>query len=211
MRSNVIVALLAVAISLTAVPASAQMDKVRFIVSPYVGVFFYDDGALAAAQGEGDPEDAIKVDPGRLLGARLGVELIERLALIGTLGFAKLEGGSEDIGDFDFDDVEGDLSLFHVGLRFTPFPRARLRVSGSAGVGGATTDFDLQDTESLTDLIVTAGIGVGYPLNRFVSLRGDVSSIVAFCDEPEDERLTNCLEDAKPTHVELDGGIEFTF
>lgn len=209
MQRSGLVVLLLLAAGLAA-PGRAEA-QVRFIVSPYVGVFFYDDGALAAAQGEGPPEEAIKVDPGRLLGARLGVELIRRLAVIGTVGFASLQSDSDDIGDFDVDDVEGDLTLYHMGLRFTPFPDARLRVSGQLGVGGATTDFDLQDAESLTDVIVTAGIGAGFPLNRLVSLRGEVNSVVEFCDEPENERLTNCLEDAKPTHVQLDGGVEFTF
>jgi hypothetical protein len=195
----------------TVLGATSTQAQVRFILSPYVGVFFYDDGALAALQDEGDPEQAIKVDPGRLLGMRAGVELIDRLAIIGTVGFASLQGGSEDIGDFDLDDVEGDLSLYHVGVRFTPFPRARLRVSGALGVGGATTDFDLQDAESLTDVVVTGGIGAGFPLNRFASLRAELGSVIEFCDEPQDERLTNCLEDAKPTHVHLDGGVEFSF
>lgn len=195
----------------TVLGARATQAQVRFILSPHVGVFFYDDGAIAALQGEGGPEQAIKVDPSRLLGMRAGVELIDRLAIIGTLGFASLQGGSDDIGDFDLDDVEADLSLYHVGLRFTPFPRARLRVSGALGVGGATTDFDLQEFESLTDVIMTAGIGAGFPINSHVSLRGDVNSVIEFCDEPQNERLTNCLEDAKPTHVQLDGGVEFSF
>lgn len=199
-------AILAVAPS----PVRAQVKVIEFIVSPYVGVFFYDDGALAAAQGQGEPEDAIKVKPGRLLGARLGVVLIDRLAVIGTMGFAHLKGGSEDISNFDFRDVRGDMSLYHVALRFTPFPHQRLSVSGHVGVGGATTDFDIQDVESVNDVIVTAGIGVGYRLNRFASLRGGISSILEFCDQPEQTRLTNCLEDANPTHVQLDGSVEFS-
>jgi hypothetical protein len=208
MRTILVLGWLFLATALGATPVQAQ---VRFILSPYVGVFFYDDGALAALRGDGSPEGAIKVDPGRLLGARVGVELIRRLALIGTVGFAQLQNGSEDIGDFDFQEVDGDLSLYHVGLRFTPFPDARLHISGNVGVGGATTDFDLQNAESLTDVIVTAGVGAGFPINPHVSLRGNVNSVVEFCDEPQNERLTNCLEDAKPTHVQVDGGVEFSF
>lgn len=196
--------------AILAVAPSPALAQVKFIVSPYVGVFFYDDGAVAAARGEGDPEDAIKVDPGRLLGARLGVTLIDRLTLVGTLGFAHLEGGTEDINNFDFDNVEGEMTLYHVGLRFTPFPHRRLAVSGHVGVGGASTDFDLQDVESVNDVIVSAGIGAGYRLNRFASLRGEVSSVLEFCEQPEETRLTTCLEDAKPTHIQLDGGVEFS-
>jgi hypothetical protein len=204
---GVLVGLVGLAL-LAPMPARAQ---IKFKVSPFVGVFFYDDGALAAARGQAEPEAAIKVDPGRLLGARLGVQFIDRLSIVGTIGFAKLEGGSESISDFELENVEGDLSVFDIGVGFTPFPDARLKVSGNLGIGGATTDFDIQDAESLTDVVVRVGIGVGYPLNNRVALRGDVGSVLEFCDEPQDERLTNCLEDASLAHIQVDGGVEFSF
>lgn len=194
--------------ALTAAPARAQL---RFTLSPYVGIHFHDDGALRAAQGEAEPEAAIAIDAGRLLGARFGVVLLERLGIEAVAGFAKLNGEAENIGDFDFDDVEGDFSMFSVNARLNLSPGARLNVFLTGGVGGATTDFDLQEVDSVTDLLVTAGGGVSYPLTRLVSLRADVQSVIEFCREPDQEEFGPCLEDATLTHVETSGGVEFTF
>ncbi|MFN2383124.1 MAG: outer membrane protein [Gemmatimonadota bacterium] len=194
--------------ALTAAPAQAQL---RFTFSPFVGIHFQDDGALRAAQGEGEPEEAFSVDPGRLLGARFGVVLLERLGIEATAGFAKLNGEAENIGDFDFDNVEGDFSMFSVNARLNLSPGDRLNVFLTGGVGGATTDFDLREVDSVTDLLVTAGGGVSYPLTSLVSLRADVQSVVEFCQEPDQEEFGPCLEDATLTHIETSGGVEFTF
>ena len=195
----------------TLLAAPAAEAQVRFSVSPYVGVFLYDDGALAFAEGEGDPEDAIRVDPARFLGARVGVRFLERLSLEGNLGFASLSGESESIEGIEERDVEGDLSLYSVALGVDVSPSEKLGLVASLGVGGATADFDLQDTESISDVVVTAGLAASYPIFERVRLRGDVRSVVEFCDRPEEERFAHCLEDATLTHVEATGGLQFDF
>lgn len=195
----------------TALAAPAAQAQVRFSVSPYVGVFFYDDGALAFAEGEGDPEDAIRVDPARFLGARVGVRFLDRLSLEGNLGFASLSGESESIEGIEDRDVEGDLSLYSVALGVDLSPSEKLGLVASLGVGGATADFDLQDVESVSDVVVTVGLGASYPIFERIRLRGDVRSVLEFCDRPEEERFAHCLEDATLTHVEATGGLQFDF
>lgn len=65
-----LIALTGIAFLTPAAPAAAQ---VRLYVSPYVGVFLYDEGALDVLRGEADPEAAFEVDPARFLGAKVGV------------------------------------------------------------------------------------------------------------------------------------------
>lgn len=208
MRHTAAFAAVLAATLLAAPAARAQID---FSVSPYVGVFLYDDGALAFAEGEGDAEDAIRVDPARFLGARVGVRLIDRLSLEGNIGFASLSGDSEEIGGIEDREVEGSLSLYSVSLGVSVSPSDRLGLVAKLGVGGATADFDLQDVESFNDMIVRVGLAATYPIFDRVKLRGDVGSVVEFCDEPEEERFAACAEDATLTHVEVSGGLQFDF
>ncbi|MBW3660382.1 MAG: outer membrane beta-barrel protein [Gemmatimonadetes bacterium] len=191
--------------------APAARAQVRFSVSSYVGVFLYDDGALAFAQGEGDPEDAIRVDPARFLGARVGIRFLERLSLEGNIGFASLSGESESLDDFEDREIEGDLSLYSVALGVDVSPGEKLDLVVGLGVGGATADFDLQEVDSFSDVVMTARLAASYPLVSRVRIRGDVGSVLEFCDRPEEERFAACLEDATLTHVELSGGLQFDF
>lgn len=191
-------------------PAAAQ---VRFYVSPYLGVFFYDEGALAAIEGDEDPEAAFEVDPARFLGAKVGVQLLDRLGIEGNFGFASLSGDEEDVGDVDLDELEGDLTLYEVAARLSLTPGRPVDLFLTGGVGGATTDFDLQETDSFTDVIVTVGAGLSFPLNDWVRLRGDVRSIVEFCEEADETEFAEfgeCIEDSSLNHTELSGGAEFT-
>lgn len=210
-RSIPFLAALAAAL-FAAAPAAAQ---VRVYVSPHIGVFFYDDAAIECVEQEGDcdPEDAIQVDAARFLGAKVGVQFLRRLAIEGNFGFASLSGEPENATDVDADEIEGNLSLFDVGLRLSLIPDSRLDLFLTGGVGGATTDFDLLGTDSFTDMVVTVGGGASYPLNDWVRLRGDVRSIVEFCEEADDTELAEfgqCLEDSALTHTELSGGAELT-
>jgi hypothetical protein len=205
-----LIALVGIALLTPAAPAAAQ---VRLYVSPYVGVFFYDEGALDVLRGEGDPEAAFEVDPARFLGAKVGVQLLDRFGVEGNFGFASLSGGAEDVGDIDVDEIEGDLTLYEIlaNLSLTPGRAVDLFLTG--GVGGATTDFDLQDADSFNDVVVTIGGGIRVPLNDWVRLRGDVRSIVEFCeeaDETELDKFGECLDDSSLTHTEISGGAELT-
>jgi opacity protein-like surface antigen len=192
-------------------PAAAQ---VRFILSPYVGVFFYDEGALAFAQGEGDPEAVFEVDPARFLGAKAGLVILERLSIEGDFGFASLSGKEKDVGDIDLGEIDGNLSLYSVGLGLNLTPNSPLHLFLRGGVGGATTDFDLQDTDSFTDVVVTVGGGATYPITDLVRVRGDVRSIVEFCEEADEtqlEQFGQCLNESSLTHTEVSGGVQLTF
>lgn len=129
----------------------------------------------------------------------------------GNLGFASLSGESESIGGIEDREVEGDLSLYSVALGVDLSPSEKLGLVASLGVGGATADFDLQDVESVSDVVVTAGLSASYPIIDRVRLRGDVRSVLEFCDRPEEERFAHCLEDATLMHVEATGGLQFDF
>ena len=199
-------ALLVLLLLLPAAPAAAQ---VQFSVSPYVGVFLYDDGAIAFAQGEGEAEEAFKVDPARFLGVRLGVRFLRRLSIEGDLGLASLNGEIENVGDLEDAEFDGKLTLYSVSLGYALLRTETLDLTARLGIGGASTDFDLGDSESISDVVVKAGIGASYPIFKRVRLRGDVHGIVEFCDAPEEHEFGHCLEDASLTHVELDGGVRF--
>ncbi|HUP00932.1 MAG TPA: outer membrane beta-barrel protein [Gemmatimonadota bacterium] len=199
--------LTAAALLATATPASAQ---VRLTLSPYIGVFFYDEGALRAFQGDDAPEAAFEVDPARFLGAKVGVVLLDRLAIEGDLGFASLSGDEEDVGDIDLGEIDGDLTLYSIGARLNLTPNSPLNLFLTAGVGGATTDFDLQETDSFTDVIVTVGGGATYPITDYIRLRGDVRSVVQFCEDADEAEFGHCLEESSLTHTEFSGGAEFT-
>ncbi|MBA3582956.1 MAG: porin family protein [Gemmatimonadetes bacterium] len=188
-------------------PAAAQ---VGLTLSPYVGVFFYDEGALAFARGEGDPEGAFEVDPARFIGARLGLVLLERFSIEGDFGFASLSGNEEDVGDIDFGELDGNLSLYSIGARLNLTPNSPLNLFLTGGIGGATTDFDLQNTDSYTDVIVTAGGGATFPLTDFIKLRGDARSVLEFCEEGDEAAIGECLQDSSLNHWEFSGGAEFT-
>jgi len=205
-----LIALVGIALLTPAAPAAAQ---VRLYVSPYVGVFFYDEGALDVLRGEGDPEAAFEVDPARFLGAKVGVQLLDRFGVEGNFGFASLSGGTEDVGDIDVDEIEGDLTLYEILANLSLTPGRAVDFFLTGGVGGATTDFDLQDADSFNDVVVTIGGGIRVPLNDWVRLRGDVRSIVEFCeeaDETELDKFGECLDDSSLTHTEISGGAELT-
>lgn len=203
-RAPVLVAALAALAAST--PAGAQ---VGVSVSPYVGVHFHDDGAIAWARGEGDPEAAIQVDAARFVGVKLGIRFLERMWLEGDVGLASLTGEAEDVGDLERAEVDGRAALYTVALGFDLSPTRKLSTVALVGIGGATTDFDLSGTDSFTDVIVTAGLGASYPLHEHVRLRGDVRSVVEFCDRPDEEAFAACLEDASLTHVEASAGLRF--
>lgn len=209
MRARIALLSIVAGLLSAAQPAAAQ---VRLTLSPYVGVFFYDEGALAFAQGEGEAEGAFEVDPARFLGAKLGLVLLDRLSIEGDFGFASLSGDEENVGDIDLEKLEGDVSLYSIGARFNITPDSPLNLFLTGGVGGATTDFDLQGTEGFTDVIVTVGGGATYPITDYIRLRGDVRSIVEFCeDAPEGQAdFGTCIEDSSLTHTEVSGGAEFT-
>lgn len=194
------------AVALAAPPARAQ---VGISVSPYVGLHLYDDGAIAYARGEGEPEAAIRVDASRFLGVRAAVRFFDRFWLEGDLGVASLTGDVEDAGDLEDAKLDGRSTLYSVALGIDLSPSRKLSTVALLGVGGATTDFDLGDAESFTDVIVTAGLAASYPIVPHVRLRGDVRSVVEFCDRPEEEEFSACLEDASLTHVEFSGGLRF--
>ncbi len=205
-----LIALMGIPFLTPAAPAAAQ---VRLYVSPYVGVFFYDEGALDFLRGEADPEAAFEVDPARFLGAKVGVQLLERFGIEGNVGFASLSGGGEDVGDVDLDEIEGDLTLYEIAARLSLTPGRAVDLFLTSGVGGATTDFDLQDADSFDDVVVTVGGGIAFPLNDWVRLRGDVRSIVEFCEEADETELDEfgeCLDDSSLTHTEVSGGAELT-
>lgn len=204
-------AALAAVLAATLLAAPAARAQVDVSVSPYVGVFLYDDGALAFARGEGDAEGAIKVDPSRFLGARVGVRVLRRISLEGNLGFASLSGESESVEGIEDRSVDGNLSLYSVSLGVDVSPSERLGLVAKLGVGGARTDFDLQDVDSFNDVVVTAGLAATWPLVDHVRLRGDVGGVVDFCDRPDETRFATCAEDASLTHVEVSGGLQFDF
>ncbi len=189
--------------------APAARAQVGFSVSPYVGLHLHDDGAIAYARGEGEAESAIRVDPSRFLGVRLGVRFFERFWLEGDLGLASLKGDVEDAGDLEDAELDGRSTLYSVAAGLDLWPGRKLSTVALLGVGGATTDFDLAETESFTDVIVTAGLAASYPILPHVRLRGDVRSVVEFCDRPEEEEFSSCLEDASLTHVQFSGGLRF--
>lgn len=197
---------------LTAVSAlapSTMSAQVRFSVSPYVGIHFHDDGALAFVRGGGEPESAIRVDAARFLGAKVGARFLERLWIEGDFGLASLDGDVEDAAGLEDAEVEGNVALYTVSLGVDLSPREKLSLIASLGVGGATTDFDLRDVDSFTDVVVTVGLGASYPLVPHVRLRGDLRSVVEFCDEPEKEEFAGCVEEASLTHGQASGGFRF--
>jgi hypothetical protein len=200
---------LSIALAAVALPAPEARAQIGFSISPYVGLHLHDDGAIAYARGEGEPEAAIEVDAGRFLGAKLGVRFMRRLWVEGDIGFASLNGEVQDAGDLEDAEVDGRLSLYSVALGFDLSPNDKLSAVALLGVGGATTDFDLSGVDSFTDVIVTAGLAASYPVWGRVRVRGDVRSVVEFCDRPDEEEFASCLEDASLTHVEASGGLRF--
>lgn len=189
------------------VPAGAQIEVG---VSPYVGLHFHDNGAIAAVRGEGSPDAAVRVDASRFLGARVRVRFLGRLSAVGDIGVASLDGEVDGVRDVERAEVDGRLTLYSVGLGLDLSPReSRWGFDTSLRVGGATTDFDLREAESFSDVIVTAGLGASYRLVPHVRLRGDVGGVVQFCDRPEEETFVGCVEDGSLKHVEVTAGVEF--
>lgn len=201
------------AVAIGALGASPAAAQVRVYFEPNIGVFFYDDAALDFLRGEGDPEDAFQVDASRFLGAKLGIQLLNRLAIEGNVGFASLTAKADDVTELDVDEIEGDLSLYEIGARLTLTPNSPLDLFLTGGVGGATTDFDLQEVDSFSDVVVSVGGGLSYPLNDWVRLRGDVKGIVEFCEEADEtdfDEFGQCLGDSSLTHTEVSGGAQLT-
>jgi opacity protein-like surface antigen len=205
--------LLALVVIASLTQAASAAAQIRLYLSPYVGVFFYDEGALDVLRGNADPEAAFEVDPARFVGAKVGVQLLDRFGVEGNVGFASLRGAAEDVGDIDLDEIEGDLTLYEILARLSLTPGRAVDLFLTGGVGGASTDFDLQDADSFDDVVVTVGGGISVPLNSWVRVRGDVRSIVEFCEEADDtefDEFGECLEDSSLTHTELSGGAELT-
>lgn len=205
-RTGLLLAIFALAALVLPGEADAQVDV---SVSPYVGLLVYDDEVLAFARGEGDPADAFGVDPTGILGARVGLHFLERITLEGEFGFASLSGEVDGIEDVELEELEGDFSVYSVALGIDLSPTRKLSTVVRLGVGGATTDFDLRETDSFTDVVVTVGAGVGYPVAPRVSLRADARGILQFCDEPDEVAFAACVEESTLSHVELSGGLDF--
>jgi hypothetical protein len=192
-----------------AAPAAAQRPSegwVRVAVNPYVGVLFLDDDDLR------DP-GGVEIDPGPLLGGRLGVALGEDWRFEGAYGWASGTVEESEFVDFPVFDIGDsmDLSihLFYGAVDYLiSSGEAPTRLLLSAGAGFMM--IDPEEGESDADFMATLGAGFTHPVNDWITFRGEARDHIVFCAAPERAgEFALCLEDEPLHNFEVSGGLEF--
>jgi outer membrane beta-barrel protein len=163
-----------------AATADAQVLR-SFHVSPYAGLFFFDDGTLSDVSG-------VEVETAAILGARVGYAFTRSWQIEGAYGFAPLttepsefQGGGdpEELADIDAHLLYGAINYL---LTYADNPTALLL---AAGGGVMILDPDVEGADSTSDPMLELGVGFAHPVRDWITIRGDFRDHMVFCGAPE--------------------------
>jgi len=161
---------------LAASTASAQdFEARRLNVSPYVGVFLLDDEQLTEVA-------AVEVDPGAILGARIGYAITSSWQVEAGYGFAALETEPSEFDEADPEDVIADLDAqvwygaIIYSLAYREIPTALLL---TAGYG--VLILEPEGGDRVSDPMLDLGVGFTHPIRSWITIRGDARDHMSFC------------------------------
>lgn len=189
-----------------AAPAAAQRPSegwVRVAVNPYVGLLFLDDDELRDGAG-------VEIDPGPLLGGRVGVAIGEDWRVEGAYGWASGSLEESEFVDFPVFEPDMDLSihLFYGAVDYLiASGEAPTRLLLSAGLGGMMIDPEVGESDM--DFMATLGAGFTHPVNDWITFRGEARDHIVFCSEKPEGEFALCFEDEPLHNFEVSGGLEF--
>ena len=191
---------------LAATAADAQMLR-SFYVSPYVGVFLFDDESLTDVA-------SVEVDLGAILGARVGYAFARSWQIEAGYGFAGLStepsefqggGDPEELADIDAHLLYGAINYL---LTYEEIPTALLL---TAGGGVMILDPDVEGADNTTDPMLELGAGFTHPVRDWISIRGEARDHIVFCDGPEfDFESSACPGGDETLHnIEVSAALQF--
>jgi len=194
-----------VVVVLAASTARAQdFGARRFNVGPYVGIFLLDDEQLTDVA-------AVEVNPGIILGARLGYALAESWQVEAAYGFAGLETEPSEFDEDAPEDLVADLDAhllygaINYLLAYRESPTALLL---TAGFGALILDPEVGDVS--TDPMVELGAGFTHPLRTWITIRGDARDHMSFCSAPDAGESSACPSGDELLHnFEVSGALQF--
>lgn len=193
---------------LVASAARAQDYEARRVnVSPYVGIFIFDDQELTDVTG-------VEVDAGPILGARAGFALSRSWEVEGAYGFSPL---STEISEFEgpgSDQGVADITAHllygavNYSLAYRDNPTELLLM---AGLGVMILDPEVEGADSSTDPMLELAVGFTHPVRDWIFIRGDARDHLTFCsaaDEPGES--TACPGDDELLHnLEVSAALQF--
>jgi len=190
---------------LAASTARAQdYEARRFNVGPYVGVFLLDDEQLTEVA-------AVEVDPGVILGARMGFALAKSWQLEAGYGFAGLKTEPSEFDEDAPPDLVADLDThllygaINYLLAYRDNPTALVLTAG-AGV----LILDPEAFDRSTDPMLELGAGFTHPIRTWITFRGDARDHVSFCSVPDSGESSACPGGDEVLHnFEVSGGLQF--
>lgn len=176
----------------------------RFNVSPYAGVFVFDDDEL--------DELGVEVDIGPILGGRVGYSLAPSWQIEAAYGIAPL---STEISEFVVDETPeaelGDLTvhLFYGAINYLLAYEANpTKLLLTAGVGGLIQDPEGGDSDG--DFLLELGIGFTHPARDWITIRGEARDHIAFCSAEGVGETSACpVDDDVLHHIEVSGAVQF--
>lgn len=183
-------------------PAEAQ---IHWELNPYAGVLVFDDSELE--------ELGFEIDPGAMIGARVGAALAERWRVEGGWGVARSSIEPSEFVEFPDPDEAEDVNV-HVLygavnlLVLDPEVRTKLLLTG--GAGGVIVDPASDASDAGFDFAINLGVGFTHPVNEWITFRGDLRDHLTFCsNDLDDDEFRACTGDEVLNHVEVTAGLEF--
>lgn len=180
----------------------------QVVVQPYLGVYWFDDGALDA-----DFQEA-EFDAGPILGARVSVPIGRGWAVGGGYGLALLPlsiavttiEGNREVVELDAREHLYYGALEYGSLRQRPFG---FLISGE--LGGAT--YSPESGGNTSDFLAGFGAGLAFRQGERLGVRFDIRDHLRFCSRGVvGERAGLCLRDDEVLHnFELSGGVTLRF
>ncbi len=165
-------------ITLLASAANGQ-ESYRFHVSPYAGIFLFDDQAL-------QDDTGFEVNTAVILGARLGYAFARSWQVEGGYGYASLtsEPSSFQSGLDEQTAVDMEAHLLYGAidylLTYANNPTALLLTAG-----GGVMILSPDSGDHATDPMIELGTGFTHPVSDRVTVRGDARDHIVFCSQPD--------------------------
>jgi hypothetical protein len=193
---------------LVASAARAQNYEARRVnVSPYVGIFKFDDQELTDVTG-------VEVDAGPLLGARVGVALSRSWEVEGAYGYSLLSTEASQFEGSGDDVVLADLTAHllygavNYSLAYRDNPTELLLM---AGFGLLILDPETDVGDNATDPMLELAVGFTHPVRDWIFIRGDLRDHLTFCSAADEAgEGTACPGSDEMLHnLEVSAALQF--
>lgn len=194
-----------VLVTVLAAPAARAQELRRFNVSPYVGIFIFDDEQLT-------DEFGVEVNGAAILGGRVGFAITRSWEIEGGYGYAALKTEpsefSDEIDDEDIADIDAHLLYgginYLLGYRDNP---TRLLLSA----GGGVLMLKPEVGDDTSDPVLELAAGFTHPVRHWITVRGELRDHMTFCSAPDaaGEASACAAGDITLHNIEVSAALQF--